>query len=239
MKDTLIQRWDSFLEKITIRFEESLTQGEAAVMESLDDNDYDYYASYRTLRAIEIQIRSSLIEKINTTWSEQVEPLMRADGGMYWAEESHKGYHLQDELSDRLSTWVDITEGHLSQKYYDHAITLINQDFRCTQCHAPLEIKKDFFLSQYVTCRYCNTVNTFEPQTKYATIGWNIVNNIAALHSMDAYSAVRNTSRDDRSAYEQALRTYYEKYFDERIKLMPHSAATRERDIELEIKKMM
>lgn len=239
MKDTLIQRWDHFLEKITIRFEESLIQGKAAVMESLEDNDYDYYASYRALRAIEMQIRSSLIEKIDITWIEQVEPSMRADGGIYWADESRKGYRLQDELSDRLSVWVNITEGHLSQKYYDHAIQLIHQDFKCTQCHAPLEVKKNFFLSQYVTCGYCNTVNTFEPQTKYATIGWNIINNIAALHSMEAYDAVRKTPREDRRAYEQALRNYYEKYFDERIKLMPHSAATRERDIELEIKKMM
>ncbi|MCK7555564.1 hypothetical protein MKQ70_11305 [Chitinophaga sedimenti] len=67
MKAELITRWDSFLRKIEARFDESLQQGEQAVLESLDDNDYDYFASLRMLSAVRTQLYESLIRKIDDT----------------------------------------------------------------------------------------------------------------------------------------------------------------------------
>lgn len=233
MKAELIARWDAFLRKIGDRFEESLLQGEQAVLESLEENNYDFYTSLRTLMAIRSQLDASLIRKIDETWQQQVSPLMQADGG-YWIEESYKGHQLSDNLHERLSLWQYITEGKLARKYYDHTILLINRDFCCTQCNGPLQVQKDFFMAQYVTCGYCNTVNTFEPETKYTTIGWNVVDSIAALNALQEYKDMLKAQTGGN--YEQAVRRYYEKYFGERIKLMPHTAATREQDIERKIK---
>jgi hypothetical protein len=235
MKEELIARWDAFLQKMETRFEESLEQGQQAVLDSLDDNDFDYFTSVRTLMAIRSRIDASLIRKIDDTWQQQVEPLMRADGH-YWAEESHKGYHTSDTMHERMSLWQYITEGRLAEKYYGHAIGLINRNFFCTQCNAPLQVKHDFFMAQYVPCSYCNTVNTFEPETRYVTIGWNVVDSMAALYALQEYKDMLAARSAGAAVYEQAVRKYYERYFDERIKLMPHTVATREQDIERKIR---
>ncbi len=238
MREQLTARWDAFLNKMDQRFEEALLQGETAVLENLEENDYDYYSSYRTLRAIQSQIYETVIRKIDDTWREQVEPLMRADG-IYWADESRKGYRLTDNMHERMERWLLIAEGKLSQRYYDHAIQLINREFLCTQCNSPLEVKQHFFLAQYVTCRYCQAVNTFEPETKYVQIGWNVVNNIARLHALEEHTAMLAAKSQGTEAYLAACRRYYERYFDERIKLMPDTAATREHDITMEINKLL
>lgn len=235
MKAELITRWDSFLRKIEARFDESLQQGEQAVLESLDDNDYDYFASLRMLSAVRTQLYESLIRKIDDTWQQQVYPQMMAHGS-WWADEAGKGYRLADGLNDRMDRWYYIAEGRLSEKYYRHAIALINRNFTCTQCNAPLEIQKDFFRAQYVSCRFCNAVNTFEPDTKYAMIGWNVVDSMAALYALEEHDAMRRANRDGKTGYEQAVRRYHERYFDERIKLLPHTALTREQDIERKLK---
>ncbi|MFA6083787.1 hypothetical protein [Mucilaginibacter sp.] len=177
-----------------------------------------------------------LVQKVSETWQQQVEPLMRADGD-YWPEESHKAYHFTEWMNGQIELWLILTEGHLSKKYYDHTIQLINCNFFCTQCNSPIEVQKDFFMAQYVTCKYCNAVNTFEPETKYVTIGWNVVNNIAALNAFDEYKAIQAARTKGGDGYEKAMRSYYEKYFDERIKLLPRTAATRQQDTEAEIKK--
>ena len=235
MKEELIARWDAFLQKMDTRFEASLLQGEQAVLDSLEENNYDYYASLRTLMAIRSQVDASLIRKINDTWQQQVEPLMRADGH-YWADESFKGHQAADDMHERMSLWQYITEGRLAEKYYGHAIQLINRDFFCTQCNAPLQVKKDFFMAQYVACHYCAAVNTFEPETKYVTLGWNVVDSMSALYALQEYGEMLKARSLNPLAYEQAVRKYYEKYFDERIKLLPHTAHTREQDIERKIK---
>jgi hypothetical protein len=228
MKEQLIARWDTFLGKMRTRFHELLVQGEEAVLSSLDDNDYDYFGSLRVMQGIRMQMYNDLVQKVSETWQQQVEPLMRADGS-YWAEQSYKGHALGDQMSEEIELWLYITEGKLSRKYYDHAIQLIDRDFFCTQCGSPLQIRKGFFMAQYVTCNHCSAVNTFEPETKYVTIGWNVVNSMAALHALEEYKV--------RHKDEHSLRRYYEKYFDERIKLMPHTAATRQQDIDFEVKK--
>ncbi|MEJ2881098.1 hypothetical protein [Pedobacter sp. GR22-6] len=230
----LISRWDGFLDKLELRFEEALQLGEQAVLESLEDNDYNYYASARTLQAIKAQLYEDLVQKISTTWQRQVEPLMRAQGH-FWAEESYKGHRQAESMNERIGLWQIVTEGRLSQKYYDHIIPMINRDFFCTQCNALLNVKKNFFMAQYVNCSYCGAINTFEPESKYVAIGWNVVNNIAALNALDEYTIMQRTERG--AEYNAAARKYYERYFDERIKLLPHTAATRDQDIELELKK--
>ena len=161
---------------------------------------------------------------------------MRADGD-YWMDENSKGYNLRERLYEHLELWQFITEGKISKKYYDFAIHLVKKNFLCTQCNSPVELKTNFFKSQYVTCPYCNTVNTFEPETKYAQIGWNVINNIAALNSYDEYIAMKKTARADKQNYKQAYRIYLEKYFAERIKLLPKSALTYKENIELEMRK--
>lgn len=236
-KQELISRWDDFLGKISTRFDQSLTHAETAVLESLRENDYDYYASARTLYAVRSQITDSLIGKVDDTWRQQVEPAMAADGD-YWMDEMQKGYKLTEMLHERLARFMFITEGKLSGEYYRHCIQLVDKDFHCTQCRSPLKIRQNFFRSQYVTCQYCNTVNTFEPETKYVQIGWNVVNNMAALEALEEYDAAQKAEKSGNAAqYKAAYRTYLERYFREKARLMPDIAATFEEDVAAEMRK--
>lgn len=234
----LVNRWDNFLSKIKQRFQESLQQGEQAVMESLDENGYDYYVSVGTLHAIKSQVYESLIKKVDETWRSQVEPAMRQEGD-YWTTESRKGYDLNEQLNNELEHWQFVTEGKLSKKYYDYAIQLVNKNFYCTQCNAPVAIKANFFKAQYVACPSCTSVNTFEPETKYAHIGGNVVDNVAKYNSYNEYMQMKKAGRnyEDTAHYKNLYKIYLQKYFTERIKLLPETADSYEQDIAFEMKK--
>lgn len=237
----LIKRWDDFLEKIESRFNDSLKNAEEICMEQLENTGYDYYTTYRTWQGIKPQI-TSLIQKIDKVWEEHVEDEMR-DEGDFWMDEGFKGNILNEKLYHMLGRFGYVLEGKLSKKFYDHSILIANQNFECTQCNAALNIKKDLFRSQYVTCNYCNTVNTFIPETKFTQIGGSVINNIAMLNCMEEYDSMQHLTyafnkernRDQKQYlknYKKAFFNYYEKFFKERIKLQSDLEERYEQDME-------
>lgn len=184
-----------------------------------------------------------LIRKIDAVWHGKVRPEMQMVGDFYH-EEGYKPSNTNDRLISELFTFERQLQGKLSQQFYDHAIQIANKKASCSQCNADLEIKKDIFRAQYITCGYCNAVNTVEPETKFIKIGWGIIDNIAALKAQPEYDAMekasdalsrqRKTERDDShwSAYENAYYAYWEKYFNERIKLNSDAKERYEADMQ-------
>lgn len=231
----LTARWDTFLSKIEQRFYESLEMGQQTVLDSLVDNNYDFYSSFRLLNSVKEQIEDAIIHKINETWYNQVKPLLWADNEY---DEMIKGYTLREKLHKELYQWSFICNGLLSEKYYQYAIQLVNKDFNCSQCGSSIQIKKDFFQSQYVTCQYCNAINTFVPETKYVQIGWNVVNNISAYYALDEWKKMtelqyKNDAENEEEyirLYNESCMNYLKKYFEKRMELMPHTKETYEKD---------
>lgn len=238
----LIQRWDVFLNKIETRFNESLQHAEEACVAQLHTTDFEYENVLRAWQGMKAQIHE-LIQKIDSVWHTKVRPEMRAAGEFYH-EQGYKASDANDRLIGELFMFERQLEGKLSQQFYDHAIQIANKKASCSQCDADLEIKKDIFRAQYITCDYCNTVNTVEPETKFLKIGWGIIDNIAALKAQYEYGAMqkasevlsqlRKTERDDShwSAYENAYYTYWKKYFEERIKLNSDAKERYEADMQ-------
>lgn len=105
MKEQLIARWDAFLDKMRTRFIEAMTYGEEAVLGSLEENDYDFYGSFRVLQGVRMQLYSDLVQKVTDTWKQQVEPLMRTDGH-YWTDESDKGYRLTEWMNTEIPVYL-------------------------------------------------------------------------------------------------------------------------------------
>jgi len=217
----LIARWDSFLKKIEARFNESLKQAEEACLSQLVETDYDYFTVQKTWMGIKSQIYN-LIQKIDTTWHDKVEPEMRALGD-FWTDESFKASELNDKLSIELDTFQTLLEGKIAKAFYDHAITISNKDFSCTQCNAKLEIVKDLFRSQYLTCQYCQAVNTFEPETKYLQIGWGIIESIIKVECLPEYEVMEKALEaihqlrhpvKDKALEETLWQNYKMLYFD-------------------------
>ncbi len=225
----LIVRWDTFLEKINTRFQESLKHAETACSEQLVETDYEYETVFRSWQGMKAQIHE-LIRKIDTVWDGKVMPEMRAMGDFY-TDEAAKGSQLNDSLTETLFSFERQLEGKLSRAYYDHAIQSADKKSFCTQCDAKLAIRKDIFRAQYISCPYCNTVNTIEPDTKFMKLGWGIIDNIAAMNCQKEYAAMENAlsalhalRKSERgvaewASYENAYYHYWEKYFQERIVL--------------------
>lgn len=231
-KQELISRWDKFLTQIESRFNESLQQAEEASFELLQESNYDYGQTVQAFVGMKGQIQN-LIQKIDQTWSDKVRPQMEETfGNTDWVGESQKGGELSAKLWERLRRFELILEGKLSQIYYDHAIQIADADFHCSQCKAKLQINKRIFRSQYVTCDYCDTVNTFEPETKYTQIGWGIVDNIVKFNLLQEENALAKTyhaikekahfgkaDEQDWEDYRTQFLAYHEHFFKERIKL--------------------
>jgi hypothetical protein len=225
-KEELILRWDSFLEKIEIRFNESLAHAEEACHEQLVETNYDYQTVMRSWSGMKAQI-DTLVEKIDEVWENKVQPEMELIGD-FASDESDKAYDLNHKLVYAIENFQRKLEGELSQKFYDHAIQIANKKSSCSQCNAAIEIKKDIFRAQYISCVFCNAVNTIEPEAKFVKIGWGIADNIAALKTTPYYKDMNlavNTIQEHRgqapesywSTYENAYNTYWEKFFKERI----------------------
>ncbi len=240
-KEELIQRWDGFLKKIEDRFHESLKHAEEACSEQLVATDYEYETVIRSWQGMKAQIHE-LIRKIYDTWHAKVEPEMR-QLGTFWSEESYKASEANDRLNDELFAFQRHLEGKLSQQFYDHAIQIANKKASCSQCAADIEIRNDIFRSQYITCSYCNAVNTIEPETKFLKIGWGVVDNIAAVKAQQEYDVMNNAVEAIRSyrgqapcdycvTYEKAYFTYWDTFFKERMKLDSEAIGRYEKDME-------
>ena len=157
----LVEKWDTFLSKIETRFQESLVHAEEAVMDNLVESDFNIEPSMRAWNGIKSQLMG-MMQKIEDTFEHKVEPQM-LEYKEKWdvLDQDQKGIQLGESIYHRLERFERIVEGKISQRFYDHAIQLLNEDFHCCQCSGKLEIKKDIFRTHYVNCGYCNTVNTF------------------------------------------------------------------------------
>lgn len=248
-KQELINRWDNFLTQIESRFAQSLQQAEEASLELLEESNYDYDQTIQAFAGMKGQIHN-LIQKIHQTWDDKVRPQMEeAFGNSDWVDESQKGNELSESLWEKLGIFQEKLEGKLSQKYYDYAIQVVDADFNCSQCKAKLQINKRIFRSQYISCDYCDTVNTFEPETQYAHIGWGIVDNIVnykllaekqALHKN--YVKIKDDAHFNRATeqdwenYKTQYLAYHERYYKERIKLNSENEQRFEDDMQRKLK---
>ncbi len=237
----IVNRWYAFLDKIEVRFNESLEQAKEACMTQLEESNYDYYTVFSSWMAMKSQIQN-LDKVVDDTWDNKLCPYIIGEAFRSLPKEKQCGT-FTTAMHEKLHHFQMLLEGELSEKYYDHAIQTANQKFHCTQCHSPLEVKKGVFRSHYVTCPSCLATNTFTPDTKYAHIGGNIVDNIVAMKCYPLYQKMGeaiNTIQAQRPPvaqiywdnYKQAYFNYYETFFKERIKLNAEAEQRFEADME-------
>lgn len=250
----LVTKWEAFLSKIDARFEESLQNAEEAILENLVESDYDIHATVIAWQGIKSQI-NKLSDKIEDTFDNTVKPQM-AEYVESWnlIDQDQKGTILRESFYERISRFELILEGKLGEAFYNHAIKHLNKPMQCTQCSAKIEVKKDIFRSHYVSCDYCNTVNTFTPNDKIAKISW-VVDNIAKYKSLEAWDASRlalnnyndlpNRADDDELARAKSIeafkiredkeRAFWTKFFEEKYKLSSENKDTFEHDLEVKM----
>jgi len=141
----------------------------------------------------------------------------------------------------------------VSLMFYNHAISLLNEEFKCTQCSAKIEVNKGIFHAHYVTCDYCNTVNTFTPSDKILAIRW-VVDNIAKYKVIDRWDAMQKAREnyhklrswspgEDMTKHKAALkareeteRAFWTGFFTERAAYLPQYKETIAYDTDVKMK---
>jgi len=250
----LVERWDTFLSKMETRFNESLIQAKEALLDNLEESNYDIHPTLTAWHGIKAQLMA-MGNKINTTYDEKVLPQMLNHKEHYQLlDQAAKGTYLREQvIHTKIERFEIEIEGEISIRFYNHAVHFLNKSFKCTQCGAKIEVRKDIFHAHYVTCDYCNTVNTFTPNDKITQIRW-IVDNIAKYKALNEWDAMQKTENElmnmcpphkgqDNTAYknafekrEKATRTFWTKYFTERAEYLPEYADTIEHDVEVKMK---
>ncbi len=245
----LVKRWDNFLDKINRRFEESLGHAKEAVLSDLEESDYDMGQVTVAWSGIKAQLQN-LSDKIEKTYENEVKPQML----QYKREheilnEYRKGVILSESFYPRTERFQIELEGEIGMIFYRHAIKFLDENFKCTQCGAQLKVKKDIFRSQYISCNYCNTVNTFKPHAKVSEIRGFAINNIVKYHCLAEYDEMIKArqefnelrmpaEQEDKTELlkafekrEKTERAYWMKYFIECSKLLPEYVDRIEKDV--------
>lgn len=250
----LVEKWDNFLSKMETRFNKSLVNAKEALLDSLEDSNYDINPTMTAWYSIKQQLMA-LGTKVMTTFDEKVKPQMLAYKEHYEIlDESAKVTRLREDIIFKKIDLFEIEiEGEVSQRFYNHAIKFLNEDFNCTQCNAKLEVRKDIFRSHYVSCDYCNTVNTFTPNDKISQIRWvvedivkyNIIPEWKALEKAEEnYKDLRSWSKGEDISqhkvrmknWEDVLKTYWTKYFTLRCAYLPEYTATIAHDTDIKMR---
>ncbi len=250
----LVEKWDTFLNKMETRFNESLVNAKEALLENLEESDYDINPTMTAWQGIKSQLMA-MGDKVDSTFDEKVLPQMLKYKEHYeLLNEAAKATHLREKVILKKIMLFEIEiEGEVSQRFYNHAIQFLNKDFHCTQCSAKLEVRKDIFRAHYVTCDYCNTVNTFIPNDKISQIRW-IVDNVAKYNCINEWKAMKNAEEEYQALrswsegedmsqhkikiknWEDASRTYWTKYFTLRSEYLPEYAETIAHDTDVKMK---
>ncbi len=250
----LVKRWDAFLINIEGRFEDLLSHAESAVMDNLVTSNFDILPTTRAWNGIKSQLMG-LMQKIEDTFDDNVKPKMQAFKEDYdLIDESKKGTRLAESIYHRINRCEIELEGKLALKFYDHAIQFLNEDFNCSQCGGKVNARNDLFRSHYLSCDYCNTVNTFTPNSKVNEIQGFAIDNIAKYKAIQEWEEMEKAEQlfgeircphgtEDKTNYingfkrrEETLRTYWNKYYNERSQLLPETKASIESDVENKMK---
>ena len=227
-------RWDAFLAKIRERGLETLAQAEEGCTMLLDLNALDPQPMTIAWMAIENQLHE-LRQKVDSTWSEKVEPGF-SEGAA--SRERAKSHALDADL-ERLKDEAELRIfGDAAKKIYAQALVNLAKAHRCSQCGAAVPLKQAFFRSRHETCPFCSSVNTFVPGSTIAAVEGFCADQLARVKAWPLqlkWRAAERTIRDDDAgsvkAAEAALREYTTAYLRARIEIVPEYEANFDKDL--------
>lgn len=251
----LVAKWDAFLGKIDTRFLDSMQSAEEAILDNLVESNYDIQATSLAWQGIKAQLRE-FSTKIENTFELTVKPQMEVFVKHFdLINEDQKGEHLKESIYLRIERFELILKGKVAETYYDYAIKDLLEPLQCTQCSATIEVKKDIFRSHYISCNYCNAVNTFTPNDKVAMIA-QVVRDLACYRSLKEwdesqtalaqYNDLPNRADANETALAKSIaafkiredkeRAYWNKFFQEKYKITSENEGQFEHDVEVKMK---
>jgi hypothetical protein len=148
--------------------------------------------------------------------------------------ERERGHQRRVKLERVLRKAEVAIAADAARRVLAEARKILEKEFHCTQCKAPLPVQQQFFRSYYVPCAYCRTVNTFEPGMVARNVEHFCVHALAEEEALDAH--MRHTDAEgrrdefDRPTRVKLYADYVEAYLRARIRLIPEFEKTLELD---------
>jgi hypothetical protein len=239
----LVQRWETYVQKVSGRVEEILVEGDQGITEILQMNPQDPGPVSAAFTAVESRFRGitdkvdSAREKIEEDWEETVENLGLEDPAqertlrMMWNAILQQSDAFKYEIFKKSAALRIRKMAEWSKALYQTAMQEYQQPRHCPSCGAQIEVAIRYQASN-VTCPFCNAVNTIEvgPATGLYFQGAgvhslaeeeNIQQYMAWLDTERWYNDLRNPTAQDRERMLGAARTYWTAYYTTMKRLHP------------------
>jgi hypothetical protein len=243
-KNPNIERWDTFLQKIKTRASEYFAPARSQAMTLFVESGYDGIPVGNALQGIRAQMLE-LCAKVDDTWDNSVSDLLRNSGldEKTLDQEERKRGRLRHALEVEFTELEMDIRHQMAEQIVQLAEKQAPKTLSCTQCLAPLPVPEHTYQAEHVVCKFCQTVNTYEPGTYRRMMG-GYFTHIAHWKSKDAWKeeaaaelAFQESTETNRAqkkaAHREAYKKYCEKFLNELKALNPNT------DIEKELKLAM
>lgn len=239
-----IERWDSFLLKIKERATELFDSARGQAFTLFVESGNDSIPIGNALSAIRIQMLE-LCSKADDAWEQKVRDLLYCSG--VHDDELDLEEKKRDQLRYTLESDFTVMEMEIRNQMALHIVKMAQQQVKtisCTQCLAQLEVPLHLYQSEHLVCKFCQTVNTYEPGT-YQRMAGGFFHDIArwkAIEECKAEMEVRyalqqateGTQQKVKSAHRIAFKAYCEKYLAELKALNPTTDTEKELSFEMQ-----
>lgn len=239
-----IERWDTFLQKIEERAGELFAPAREQALSMFMESDGDALPVGNALSGIRMQMLA-LCSKADDAWEQKVRDLLYNSG--VHKDELDREEVKRDQLRYALESGFTLMEMEIRNQMAHHIIQLAAQHevktIACTQCLAQLEIPLHVYQSEHVVCKFCQTVNTYEPGTYKRMVRgclhdvarWKAIAECKAEMEMRyaVQQAGEGTRQKVKAAHRVAFKTYCEKYLAELKSLNPNTDIEKELSVEM------
>ncbi|MBK9332066.1 MAG: hypothetical protein IPM96_06585 [Ignavibacteria bacterium] len=205
----LIDRWDSFIEKLKERYYEVLKQSEEPLNNVIENLQFDNVIIHNVKTGLKNQTVEQLSEKAEEGWNKMQSEMEKI--GVSWDqinEQRNKLDHFKQWIDWQFGIFDVTTSGKAARKILDNVKKHIDDKklHRCTQCAAELPIKIYSFISINLKCDSCGSVNTYIPDDRIRALEYYV---LIPLAEEQAYP-FKQKAKNDREAQKQYFKTYYE-----------------------------
>jgi len=166
----LVQRYQSFLDKLNARAKEMYDELQTDAQRVADADTDPFKRSFLQFKAGMIAQFTAIVQKGSSVYQGEVAPKASA-GEFMILSQMFNDWHLG--VMNMMTTAFDqVIERDLEKEYVGimEEYERYKHQFHCRQCGGKLEIQAFYFMATYVSCSYCRTQNTFDPGTKVRRI---------------------------------------------------------------------
>lgn len=224
--EQLTSRWDSFLDKLKIRFNEIISQAEAPMDDIISGLQFDSVAIHNVLTGLKNQAVFQLTQKAQEGWSKMQSELLKSFSIFSQEKEYKKMTELIEWMTNEFTRFEVKTYAKAARQILQNVKAHINEKkmHLCTQCAAELPIKIYSFIAVNVKCESCGSVNTYQPDDRIRALEYYVINHLAEEYAIEE----KIRGEEDKSAKKE----YYRKYYTFLIENVPDKKEYYQRDME-------